>query len=102
MTSVAESSVSRRTSRMRPRNSRAASRRASSPGYSTIARLLPRRFAASIVAGLQQIEQERQLLIRIPRQVVVQRVADDQLGVLVAQVGGVDGLDRPPDGLLGG
>src|SRR5690625_4730397 len=53
-----------------------------------------------IVAGhrrLQQLQQERQLLGGVPGQIVILGVADGQLGVLVAEVGRVDGRDRRGD-----
>src|ERR1700757_319588 len=52
-------------------------------------------------ASGHQVKQERQLLGGIPGQIMVHGVADDQLGVLVAQVGGVDGFHRLKHGRLG-
>src|ERR1700749_344019 len=49
----------------------------------------------------EQVEEERQLLVRIPGQVVVLRVANNQLGILIAQVGDVDELDGPRHGRFG-
>src|SRR5689334_15696559 len=46
-----------------------------------------------LTSASHQLQQEWQLLVGVPGQIVVLRVADDQIGVLIAQVGGVDGLD---------
>ena len=51
---------------------------------------------------LEQVEQEWQLMGRIPGQVVVLGVPDGQLGILVAQVGRVDHLDCRPYRRFGG
>jgi len=54
----------------------------------------------SRIQSSEQLEQKREFLRRVPGQVVVLGVADDEFGVLVTQVGGVDGLDRGHDGGL--
>src|ERR1700683_3638615 len=44
--------------------------------------------------GLEQLEQERQLLDRVPGQVVILCVTNGQLGILVAEIGRIDNRDR--------